>query len=320
VLGFVHPCDFYPPTAFTAVGSSNLAEIFFARAVTDTSPTSNTLNSRAVWKRLMPATLIHETKHIVSFAERFASPLPAISEDVWLEEATAQVASELYGRALHGNGWRTDAGYAGTLDCEVRPSTPACNGGIYVMGNHFGWLTDFLQNFESKTIISDGSDSDIYGSAWLFTRWLTDVYGGTSEGNFLSGIVKNVELSGVRQVTNATGKTFAELLSQFTLMLAADNLPGVASPNVEASWDLPSVFAGYNSDLTSHPPAQPLRIRDAKYGAFTVNDVTLKGGGAMLMRLSGTPAGTTQLLDLHGINGVPLPSTSNVAIAVLRVK
>jgi hypothetical protein len=238
---------------------------------------------------------------------------------VWLEEATAQMASEMYGRALHGNSWRSNAGYAGTLDCEVRPSFPNCNGGIFVMGNHFGFLTDFLQNFETKTILSDGSDSDIYGSSWLFMRWLTDTYGGTSEGDFLSGIVKNVQLTGVRQVTNATGKTWPELLSQFTLMLAADELPGIGAPFVEQSWHLPNVFAGYNADFSSRP-LSPLRIRTTSFGAFTVNDVTLKGGGAMLMRLGGSSTTGTQLLDLHALGGAALPTTSFVGVSVLRLQ
>jgi hypothetical protein len=63
-----------------------------------------------------------------------------------------------------------------------------------------------------------------------------------------------------------------------------------------------------------------LRIRTANYGSFNVNDVTLRGGGAMLMRLSGTPAGTTQLLDLHAVGGAGLPAASFMGVAVLRVQ
>ena len=43
------------------------------------------------------------------------------------------MASEMYGRALHGNGWRTNSSYFGTLDCEVRPGTTGCGGGNFVM-------------------------------------------------------------------------------------------------------------------------------------------------------------------------------------------
>ena len=104
-------------------------------------------------------------------------------EQTWLEEGTAQIASELFGRTLHGNGWRSDAGYTPSLLCEARPTTAGCGGGALVMTNHFTFLTNYLRNFQSKSILSGSEDSDIYGSAWLFVRWLTDTYGGADEGD-----------------------------------------------------------------------------------------------------------------------------------------
>jgi hypothetical protein len=320
LLGFVSSCDFFPPTAATSVSASNMAEIFYARAVTDTTGASTSLNSRSGWKRQMPGTLIHESKHITAFAERFEDPRPALNEEVWLEEATAQMASEMYGRAIHGNTWRGNATYFGTLDCEVRPTTAGCGGGVFVMGNHFGFLTDFLQNFETKSILSGTDDNDIYGSSWLFTRWLTDTYGGASEGNFLRGIVKSVTTTGVDNVTAPSGKTWPELLAQFTLMLAADDLPGITPPVTEASWNLPGIFTGYNTDFPTHA-ATPLVMRQATFGSsFLATVNALRGGGAMLLKLSGSPSAATQVLDLHSAVGGPLSLGSTVGMAVLRIQ
>ncbi|MDQ2666256.1 MAG: Ig-like domain-containing protein [Gemmatimonadota bacterium] len=321
ILGFVQLCDLYNPADFAGVNASNKAEIFYARAVTDTLPSNTTLNGRAQWRRQMPATLIHEAKHITSNAERFADPRPAVDEEVWLEEATAQVASELYGRAIHGNKWRGNATYTGTLDCEVRPGTPACGIGEFVMGNHFLYLADYLQSIEQKTILSGSDDNDIYGSAWMFVRWLTDTYATATEGDFLRSIVKSVTTKGVVNVTTPSGKSWPELLSQFTLMLAADDLPNVSPPNVEQSWNLPGVFSGYNRDLQNPPPASPLAIRQATYGSAFQATTTLKGGGAMLIKINGTPGATTsQVLDLHALDGSALGATSKIGIAVLRIK
>lgn len=320
LLGFVSSCDFFPPSADPQVSASNMAEIFYARSVTDTSPTNTSLNSRAGWKRQMPSTLIHESKHITAFAERFADPRPAINEETWLEEATAQLASEMYGRALHGNGWRSNASYFGTLDCEVRPTTAGCGGGVFVMGNHFGFLHEFLQGFENKSIISGTDDNDIYGSSWMFMRWLTDTYGGPSEGAFLKGIVKSVTTAGIDNVTAPTGQTWPELLSQFTLMLAADDLPGVSPPHTETSWNLPAIFAGYNQDFPNSRLAVPLSVRQGTFGSsFQASVGVLRGGAAMLMKLGGTPAASTQLLDLHAI-GAPLSTNSAIGMSVLRIQ
>jgi hypothetical protein len=325
LLGFVSSCDFYPPSRATSVASSNQAEIFYARAVTDTTPGSNTLNAKSQWKRQMPSTMIHEAKHIAAYAERFATPVVVTDfEDTWLEEATAQVASELYGRAIHGNGWRTNSTYTGILDCEVRPSTASCNGATFIMGNHFGFLSDYLQNFESKTILrafGDGdSDNDIYGSSWMFSRWLIDTYGGADEGTFMRSIVKNYNITGVNNVTSVTGRTWAQLLSEFSLMLAADDLPGVQAPYVESSWNMPGVWAGYNTDFPTSRPASPLTPRNTSFGSFSTGSVQLKGGGAMVMRMTGGVTGGTQLLDLHRSNGAALSSTSTLGIAVLRIQ
>jgi uncharacterized protein YjdB len=321
LLGFVASCDFYPPSADPQVSASNLAEIFYARSVTDTSPTNTSLNSRNGWKRQMPSTLIHESKHITSYAERFADPLSTLNEETWLEEATAQLASEMYARALHGNSWRSNASYFGTLECELQPTTAGCGGGVFVMGNHFGFLHEFLQRFETKSILSGSDDNDIYGSSWLFTRWLTDTYGGANEGTFLRSIVKNVRTAGVDNVTGPSGKTWPELLSQFTLMLATDDLPNIATPHTETSWNLPAVFAGYNSQWPSFFTAPvPLVMRQGTFGSsFQARMNVLRGGGAMLLKLSGTPAASTQLLDLHAVGG-PLSPNSTVGMAVLRIQ
>ncbi len=320
LLGFVQPCDFYSPAADPRVNGSNQQEIFYARAVTDTSPTSTSLDGRSLWKRLMPGTLIHESKHIVANAERNATPIITNDEETWLEEATAQLASEMYGRVIHGNDWRTNASYFGTLDCEIRPTTPRCGGGVYVMGNHFAFLTDYLENIESKTILSGTDDNDIYGSSWMFTRWLVDTYGGADEGAFLHSIIRNFTQYGVDNVANAAGKTWPELLSQFSLMLAADDLPNASAPFVEASWSLPGVFLGYSTDISSRPPASPLALRSVTFGPFTTSAVTLNGGGTMLIQVGGAGSSPTQLFDLHEAGGGAIAPASAIGISILRIR
>jgi hypothetical protein len=182
-------------------------------------------------------------------------------------------------------------------------------------------LPTSLQNIESKTILSGTDDNDIYGSAWMFVRWLTDTYATATEGDFLRSIVKSVTTQGVVNVTTPSGKSWPELLSQFTLMLAADDLPNVAPPNVEQSWNLPGVYAGYNKDVQNPPPAAPLAIRQAAFGTAFQATTSLKGGGAMLVKITGTPgAAGTQLLDLHSVSGDALPASSKIGIAVLRIQ
>jgi len=316
LLGFVSGCDLYPPTQDPSVAASNQAEVLYARAVVDSSSANTTLDGIAQWRRQMPATMVHEAKHIVSYAERLSRGA-TVFEQVWLEEGTAQVASELYGRAIHGNGWRTDASYAPTLSCESTPSVSACDGGVIAMGNHFAFLTDYLQNFENKSILSGAEDNDIYGSSWLFARWLADSYGGQDEGAFFRSIVQTATLAGTANVEAATGKRFPQLLAEFTLMLATDELPNISAPLIEPSWNLPDVFAGYAAISTR--PTTPLTMRTSSTGTFGVTNRGLRGGGAMLVRVAAAP-GAPELLELRASATTPLSATSPIGMAVVRIE
>ena len=317
VLGFVSACDLYPASQDPSVAGSNEAEIFYARTATDATPGATTLNSVSQWRRQMPATMIHEAKHIVSYAERLTRDATQF-EQVWLEEATAQIASEMFGRAIHGNAWRSDATYQQTLWCEARPTTAGCADGTIAMTNHFAFLASYLQSFETKSIISGAEDSDIYGSAWLFVRWLVDTYGGADEGALLRKLVQTGTLTGAANVEAAVGRTFPQLLAEFTLMLAADNLPGVGAPHMVPSWNLPDIFTG-SVELGARVPA-PLAMRQATGGVLSVSGRNVKGGGAVLMRFGPTPPGTTQLLELKSTTTAPLAPGSTVGMAVLRIE
>jgi len=285
--------------------------------VTDTTPGTTALSGRSQWRRQMPATMIHEAKHITSYAERLSRGATQF-EQVWLEEATAQLASEMFGRAIRGNQWRGDATYRETVYCESRPTQAGCADGVIAMSNHIGFLTNYLQNFETKSILSGAEDSDIYGSAWLFARWLVDTYGGSDEGAFLRRLVQTGTLSGTANVEAVSGRQFPQLLAEFTLMLAADNLANVTGPYVEPSWNLPDIFTGY-AELGTRPPA-PLAMRQSTGGTLSVSGRNVKGGGAVLLRIGSVGAGVTQLLELKSTLSTPLSVTSPVGLAVVRVE
>jgi hypothetical protein len=104
-------------------------------------------------------------------------------------------------------------------------------------------------------------------------------------------------------------------------MLAADDMPGILQPDTESSWNLPGIFAGYNSDFPNSRAAVPLSMRQATFGSsFVTTQSVIRGGSAMLLKLGGTPNAPSQLLDLHSVGGAPLPTTSTVGLAVLRLQ
>src|SRR5690606_11469258 len=138
VAGFVMSGDFYPRTLCP---SSDQAQIFYAIVPTGGSSSPNTPED---WHWTIRASVIHEVKHIVSFANRIARDAPSLEES-WLEESTARLAEELWGRKVFGNVYKGEAGYRSTIYCEIRPTWPECEGKPFIMLDHFHGVYEYLQ-------------------------------------------------------------------------------------------------------------------------------------------------------------------------------
>lgn len=316
-LGHVISCDF-APTALAGFSGSNQTKIFYARVPKTLTGSAYTLDTRAWWNAHMPGTLVHEAKHLTSYAERL-SRNATVLEESWLEEATAQVAAEIYSRSVYsGTAWKGNTLYSSSLACDARIGAVQCPNGQALMQNHFNYLLDYYENSETKSILSPGSvDGDIYGSAWMFVRWLVDQYGGGTESTLLKSLVQEPNLSGVANVVAKTGVPFPNLLADWTMTLVADDYPGF-TPAVGAkytfpSWNTRSIWTGFNADFGSADPAFPLEENFVPFGSFNLSG-TLPGAAAGIIELSGSQS-TKQLLDLSG-----LAAGTTIRMSILRVQ
>jgi len=317
VMGHVNSCDLYPPTVSGAAGS-NYTKIFYARTPVTLTGAAGTTDSRAWWNAGMPAVLVHEAKHLTANAERFARNANTLEES-WLEEATAQIAVDIYSRSLYtGSGWKTNTTYANSIYCDARIGWPECPSGQRAMQSPFLYLLDYYKNNETKSILSTGTvDNDIYGSAWMFVRWLVDQYGGSTENTLLRALVQEANLTGVNNVTTKTGQTFATLLADWTLTMVADDYPGF-TPAAGAkytfpSWNTRSIWSGFNTDFGAAYPVFPLVVHPYAYGSFSTS-VTLSGAAAAIFDLAGTQT-TKQLLDLSSLG-----LSTTIRMSILRVQ
>jgi hypothetical protein len=328
LLGFVTACDFFAPTVEGAA-ASNQAEIFYARVPTSTEPNFNNLNTRAGWMHIMRGTLIHEAKHLVAYAERFATPVEAVFEESWLEEGTAQAAIEFWGRATSYAGkaaWKGNATYANTMRCDVRPTLAECSGQPSIISDHFLFLFGYYESIETRSYFSPTrEDASVYGSAWLLTRWAADHYA-ADEPAFFRSVTQSYTQTGLTNVEARIGRDFASFHTDFMMALYADDVPGLTPPAgaryTVPSWNLRDMFFGMSQDFTrgGQPiPPFPLRVRAASFGAFTADVGTLLGGGAAYVELSGAPT-APQVLDLHAPGGSVLAEGSTLRLAILRVQ
>jgi hypothetical protein len=331
ILGFVTLCDFFPRTSQVVGGvvipacpSSNEAEAFYGLVP---EPTGYSVDQ---WRRYMRSTFIHEAKHIASYAWRYYYDAEEL-EDTWLEEATAQEASEMWARWLYGRQQLQDIRWADGPRCDFAPVSATCPDPAEGILHHFSFLYDHYNANESKSILDDPNaapDPVIYGSSWSFARWVTDVYGG-SEAAFLSSIVQVKNDHGVDHISARAGRPFSELLGLWSLASLADNYPGatINDPRLQLpSWNSRDLFAEMSRNLVrsgggqAFPRAWPLNVRQVSFGNFSPAQslvALLPGGGFSAWELSGIQT-NPQVLAIRGPDGgFPPPS---VGMAIVRIQ
>ncbi|MGQ0764244.1 MAG: Ig-like domain-containing protein [Gemmatimonadota bacterium] len=330
LLGFVTSCDFFPqsdPVPSQACPSSNEGEYFYA-FVPNPGGAAGTW-SLETWKRWARGTMIHEMKHIVMFVERIKRS--AATEEIWLEEATAQQASELWARRLYNSSQKGEITWANGPRCDYAALSATCPDPVEGILHHFGFLYTYYAENETRTPINN-SDQIIYGGSWSFARWLTDMFDGGNEGNFLRTLVQQSD-RGVANVVARSGQSWSTLVGLFSMASLADNYPGaVASDNRLRlpSWDTRDMFSNMSAFLVfrnpdgsttpAFPLPWPLRVRAQSFGNFPdfVRTVSqLPGGTFAAWDIGGTQT-SPQVLAIRSINGGLPPA--NVGMMVLRIQ
>lgn len=328
VLAAVVNCDFYPRTQYA---SSNTGEYVYAQVPTVAAGGFGP-GTRERWLHEMRATLLHELKHVTSFAERIVRNHPR--EETWLEEATARHAEELYARAIFGTQRDGDHDVTATLRCEILagdPLAPECAGTPRAMRPHVEGLWEFLAAPAARTPLGPATaagDFSFYGSAWALTRWLLDQEA-LAEPSFFTSLTTSSQ-SGVTNLAARSGRSWDEVLPEWSLAMLTDGRvsPPPASPRLRfPSWDLASLFHGLcelagpcapggpASPFDRPHPWQPVQL---EAGTFLIEAPVVEPGGFTAFELVATTPGLRQLLELRGYRGAPLPGA--VRLGILRVE
>lgn len=307
VSGFVVSCDFLISPA-----SSNRAEVFYARVPTVDGTDVLTTDTPAGWYRAVRSTVAHELKHIASFSNRIADFGSALDE-TWMEEGTARHSEEIWARTAAYNGLqqRANAGYAETVYCDLHPTglpnAPQCVGAPLAMLRHLGndGVYDFLRDNEQRSPLGPRpgffADGSYYGSAWSLIRWAIDNHQ-VDEAAFLSALTRTNQ-TGVSNLTARLGRSWEEILGEWSLALYLDDLPGFVPVNSRLqmpSWNLRSIFAGMHGDFpATFLSPFPLTPRALTYGNFSQFVSRVAGGSYAMFLLGGTQTGR-QLIQLRG--------------------
>ncbi len=320
-LAFVFAGDFFPRTSSDSgqptCASSDTAEVFYSRAPTRVATDDfSSLDATAQWQRVLRSTLVHEVKHLASNAERISRDLPP--ETTWLEESTAHAAEELYARRVFGVSQGSNATYDQTLFCAVRPTLPECEGTPFVMVSEFVWLAQYMRSTASLSAVDARGPGAIFrGSGWWLLRWAID-HAPVSESDFLSAMTTSSR-TGIENLEARTGRSWAEMLADWTLSLAVDDRSTeVAREELTVpSWDARDIFLGLNRDFGSQgglfSERYPLLVRSEDYGSFTRSVGGLPGGSGVIFRLTGS-RDATQLVEISPAGGGALPPELRIAV------
>jgi hypothetical protein len=330
VAGFVSPADLL---STNSCASSNEAEIFYGVVPTDAArgfPPGGSEDTQDEWRWSMRSVILHEAKHITANAERFQRTTGSLVtlEESWLEEATAMIAEELYGRAVFGYRQNGNTGFDESVYCERRPDPSRhpqqCWNKPVIMLDHFFYVYQYMRSPETLTPLgrlnSDDSDATFYGSGWSLVRWLTDHFA-PSESAFLSALIQEPTLRGLTNLSAKLGREIGPLIGDWALALALDDDPSFTPTDPIhslPSWNLRSVYAGLNGDGWSgtnpFPDTFPRGARTVSFGTFDVTVPAVRGGSAALVELTGPRTGR-QLLEVTSTG-----STNNLYMKVVRVE
>jgi hypothetical protein len=324
ILGAVVTCDFFARAQFA---SSNVGEVMYLQVPTSTAPGIGP-GTRERWRHEIRGTIAHELKHLVSYAGRIVRNQPL--EEVWLEEATARHAEELFARARLGFTPTADMGYA-ALDCEVRALQGAtdCADTPRTMLPHFEGLWDFLGNPSALTPLGPVAPRDVsfYGSGWSLTRWAID-HSGQPEEVVLQQLIASGQ-SGIANLEARVGRSWDEILGRWALALVAESRAVQATDATVRlpSWNLADVFSGLCTNLgscgaasgsTRFSRAQALRPIVLGAASFALTLPELVPGGFSAIDVTPGAPGTRRLIRLRSATTPFLPPTARLAI--LRVE
>ncbi|MEZ4414664.1 MAG: hypothetical protein R3E10_02850 [Gemmatimonadota bacterium] len=235
VAAFVWSGDFFSNATNVCPASNERELIYFNASVI------NDMDDETSFQAL--ATLVHEAKHVSSLYHRVANQPFHPS---FIEEGTAEIAGEIAtrlawaatgGPAVTAKATRNDFVVGGQTDIRAE------NYGIFLRMARVTWYLAAQPNGLSASLTSQ--QNGIYGSGWLFHRFLGDAYGNAGSATLGDQTLFRMQndsstVSGFSGFTTFTGKSFVDLELEYAIAVTFGGT-GVATARDFTTYDFRNV-------------------------------------------------------------------------------
>jgi hypothetical protein len=295
--GFTWTGDLFPPAS--CASSNHAGVMYIAVPLTEIAI--------AGWWRDAPGTVVHEAKHLVSYAERLSRGHPL--EESWLEEATARIAEELWGRTRYGyrQGANSTVQQAG---CALGGSSPGCAAAARPLAAHVAHLRSVFASPTDRTPFGNPSGTDLtfYGSAWWLVRYAID-QAAVPETEFLRALIVGPR-RGADNLAARAGRAIEDLIGHAAMANLLDGRDDVEIEDrrhTHPSWSI--------RDLMTDSEGRFALAVEHLAAPFPDRRVTLRAGAAWYAEIDTRGVRTLSLLDA---GGAAAPSTLRLGIARLR--
>ena len=320
--GFVNACDLLPRSR---VQFSNVTEMIYGWTPDTARLTVD------FWERDFRGVTAHEAKHVVSLSHHEFDGASSF-EQSWLEEGMAQQSEEIWMRHFNDAGWRSAANFQQTAGCEfIGSETCYHNTNPYFFSDRVFPELELYLHANSSDPTTGGisfTSNGKYGGGWAFIRWVTDVFGGADEGNYIKALIDDPASVGMANVSKHAGLPSAQLLVYWSLASAFDSSTFTDSATFHPTDSLVTIPSfNFRNDFAV--------AGAAGYWGFgrqwPVNTTVLASTfNAPVPRVNGTagvyfllPAGSSasqETLQLLAADGSPILASSPFRVGVIRVR
>jgi hypothetical protein len=270
-----------------------------------------------------PPDLAHDLGLVIALSRRLA--VGGIPLATWLEEAGAQIGTEVVGLAATGDASQMD--YGATV---VNGSTsgllwyrPLFDRLAYLFGwdGASGTVTGAPENcslFGYGGLAVPCGPQYAAGAAWSFLRYVSDRTASTFSGGeaaFQTALIgADPTHDGVAVLDSLTGEDLSQMMVEWAMTLYTDGRVGAAAaPTLQlSSWNLANVFGAL-------PAAQQLSPPAFGFASFARSG-TVIGGGTAYTRITAGGAHGPLALQVRDGSGNPLGDDLKPRLWVVRVQ